>query len=850
MLCSPCSCSWRHWRRSNRCGNSPPTITRGPNDSWPPTRRRWSAAPWARRPGSRTADSGIERRDRTAAPSSCSSIPATPRAGGVRPRETRRGARVGDERDSRRDETAVPDVQSLERRPRNHRHGRQPPVDMQHRGIHLQSGRTGRPPGASRRQMTQSRRRTADAAYIRDFNLWVKDLTGQDRALTTDGIKDFGYATNNAGWIKSDTPVLLWSPDSKKIATFQHDGRGVSDMYLVSTTVGAPRLEAWKYPLPRGQGDLSHPPRRHRRRTGARRPAADAAGSASLDDQRSRGRRQPIPRRRVVSGRLAPGVRVVIARSQASHHSSRASRHRRSAHGAARRRRRRSSNQVSRPSAKPNWRILPSTREVLWWSQSGDWGHLYSLRSRDRRAEAAGHHRQLERRRASCASTKRRARSTSRASDVSRAAIRISSISTACIWTSRRSRCSRPRTPITASRCRRRVTRSSTPTRRRHAAGQRAARDERTSAGRARARRHLEADRGGLEAADAHRRQGARRQDRSLRPDVHADEPRPVAKVSDRQLHLSGPWGSSVGTRFFVAARGDHQALAELGFVVVAIDGMGTEWRSKSFADFYYGNMGDNTIPDQIAGMRELAKRTRTSTSIAPASGAIRAADSRRRRRCSGIPTSSRSAFRKPAITTTATTRTTGASGSRDCCKRSGGKGDNYDSQANQLVAANLKGKLLLAHGAMDDNVPPYNTYLVVDALVKANKDFDLIIFPHARHGFGADNNYMIAAAVGLLREAPARRRTAARVSRSNKGTEVFSTDPARSGTEVARNCQRPPSPIEPDLWKKPPSPSSDYQLNRIENCPSRPPGSKLLPISVGLVHLEDPGPPPGWPPG
>jgi dipeptidyl aminopeptidase/acylaminoacyl peptidase len=70
--------------------------------------------------------------------------------------------------------------------------------------------------------------------------------------------------------------------------------------------------------------------------------------------------------------------------------------------------------------------------------------------------------------------------------------------------------------------------------------------------------------------------------------------------------------------------------------------------------------------------------------------------------------------------------------------------GTNYDSQANQLVAKNLKGKLLLAHGALDDNVPPYNTYLVVDALVKANKDFDLIILPYQRHGFGSDNNYMM----------------------------------------------------------------------------------------------------------
>jgi len=68
----------------------------------------------------------------------------------------------------------------------------------------------------------------------------------------------------------------------------------------------------------------------------------------------------------------------------------------------------------------------------------------------------------------------------------------------------------------------------------------------------------------------------------------------------------------------------------------------------------------------------------------------------------------------------------------------------NYEDQATQNFAANLKGKLLLAHGAMDDNVPPYNTYLVVDALIKANKDFDLVIFPNARHGYGKDGLYMM----------------------------------------------------------------------------------------------------------
>ncbi len=58
------------------------------------------------------------------------------------------------------------------------------------------------------------------AAFIRDWNLWVRDVaSGEERQLTKDGVKDFGYATDNAGWASSDRAMLLWSPDSKKIAT-------------------------------------------------------------------------------------------------------------------------------------------------------------------------------------------------------------------------------------------------------------------------------------------------------------------------------------------------------------------------------------------------------------------------------------------------------------------------------------------------------------------------------------------------------------------------------------------------------------------------------------------------------
>ena len=88
------------------------------------------------------------------------------------------------------------------------------------------------------------------AAYIRDHNLWVVEIsTGAELQLTTDGVEDYGYATNNAGWVRGRMPVLLWSPDSRMIATFQHDGRGVGEMYTVSTRVGHPKLDRWRYPL-------------------------------------------------------------------------------------------------------------------------------------------------------------------------------------------------------------------------------------------------------------------------------------------------------------------------------------------------------------------------------------------------------------------------------------------------------------------------------------------------------------------------------------------------------------------------------------------------------------------------
>jgi dipeptidyl aminopeptidase/acylaminoacyl peptidase len=204
-----------------------------------------------------------------------------------------------------------------------------------------------------------------------------------------------------------------------------------------------------------------------------------------------------------------------------------------------------------------------------------------------------------------------------------------------------------------------------------------------------------------------------------------------------------GPQTGSVGGRSFSPARGDAQALAELGFIVVEIDGMGTPWRSKSFHDAYFGRMGDNTLPDQVAGMKELARRypwidLNRAGIYGHSGGGFAAADAM---------------FRYPDFFKVGISE----AGNHDqreyeddwgeryqgLLVRTPDSSDNYAPEANQLLAKNLKGKLLLAHGTMDDNVPPYNTLLVVNELIRANKDFDLILLPNRAHGFG-NEPYMV----------------------------------------------------------------------------------------------------------
>jgi dipeptidyl aminopeptidase/acylaminoacyl peptidase len=198
-----------------------------------------------------------------------------------------------------------------------------------------------------------------------------------------------------------------------------------------------------------------------------------------------------------------------------------------------------------------------------------------------------------------------------------------------------------------------------------------------------------------------------------------------------------GPQTGSVGSRSFSPARSDNQALAELGFVVVALDAMGTPGRSKSFHDAYYGDMGDNGLPDQVSGMKQLAEKypwidINRAGIYGHSGGGYATADAMFR-----FPDFFKVGISEAGNHDNRNYEDDWAEKWQGLLVKHGKDSTNYDNQANQLVAKNLKGKLLLMHGSMDDNVPFYNTLLVVNELIEANKDFDLIILPNRRHGFG-----------------------------------------------------------------------------------------------------------------
>ncbi|HXF43391.1 MAG TPA: DPP IV N-terminal domain-containing protein [Pyrinomonadaceae bacterium] len=577
--------------------------------------------------------------------------------------------------------------------------------------------------------------------FIRDWNLWVRNLeTKEEKQLTKDGIENFGYATDNAGWTKSDRPIVLWSPDSRFVATFQQDQRHVSDMYLVTTNVGAPRLEAWKYPLPQDKeiikihrviinvetGDVIRfkmPPDDHRSTL-----CDDISCSGSFDDNEwsadskqlafvSTPRDHKSATLRIAD--VATGeVKTIFTETVATQYES--------------------------GQGEVNWRFLPETNEFIWYSEKDDWGHLYlydlntgKLKNQITKGnwvvtrvlkldpsarviyfEAQG----KEPGRDPYFSHLYRVNF-----DGSGLKLLTPEDANHTIIFSKDGKYfidnySRPETaPVSVLR---------------DLDGKLIATLEK-------------ADISALTATGWKPPTPISVKSRDGRWDLYGLMFTPTNLDPNKKYPIvnyiyPGPQGGGVGSRSFSPSRSDHQALAELGFVVIVIDGTCNPGRSKSFHDVCYGNMADNTLEDQISGIKQLAQKypflDLDRVGIWGHSGG-------------GFATAA-AMFRFPEFYKVGIAE----SGNHDNRNYEDDWGeryigllqklpdgtDNYEKQANQTYAANLKGKLLLAHGNMDDNVPPYNTWLVVNALIKANKDFDLLIFPNARHGYGEDSYYMM----------------------------------------------------------------------------------------------------------
>jgi dipeptidyl aminopeptidase/acylaminoacyl peptidase len=584
-------------------------------------------------------------------------------------------------------------------------------------------------------------RPTASARrFIRSYNLWVRDVaSGREIQLTKDGVKEYGYATDNAGWIHSDSPILLWSPDSKKIATFQQDERGTGEMYLVSTNVGHPRLEAWKYPLP---GDakiftiervvidvdrarvvrLQMPPDPHRSSV-----CDDVECSGPFEDVEwsadgrqlaflSTSRDHKEAHLRVADSETGK-VRQVLEEKVATYYESGNDAH--------------------------NWRFLPASNELIWFSERDNWGQLYLYdlqtgRLKNQITTGEGNVTQVL-----SVDEKNRFvyfRGVGKEKgrdpyfihfyrvglDGTNLTLLTPEDGTHVVAPSPSGRYfvdsySKPEVPPTF------VLRDSN--------GKLIATLEKADISR-------------LEATGWRPPQPIVVKARDGVTDLYGLLYKPTNLNSSAKYPIinhiyPGPQTGSVGPRNFLAARGDSQALAELGFIVVEIDGMGTPWRSKKFHDAYFGDMGDNTLPDQVAGMKELAAKypwiDADRIGVWGHSGG-------------GYATAA-AMFRYPDFFKVGISE----SGNHDnrnyeddwaekwqgLLEKKAGGASNYDSQANQNLVKNLKGKLLLTHGTMDDNVPPSNTLLLVDELIKANKDFDLLLLPNRHHGY-ASEPYMI----------------------------------------------------------------------------------------------------------
>ena len=193
----------------------------------------------------------------------------------------------------------------------------------------------------------------------------------------------------------------------------------------------------------------------------------------------------------------------------------------------------------------------------------------------------------------------------------------------------------------------------------------------------------------------------------------------------------TGPQGFFV-PKNFRAWRNHAQTIAELGFIVVQVDGFGTARRSRAFHAHAWKNLGDSGLEDHIGALRQIAQRY-------PYMDLSRV----------GIYGHSAGGYDAAhALLTHPEFYKVGVASAGNHDHRLDKAwwntqwmgwpvGAHYEEQSNVTLAENLQGRLLLAHGDVDENVPVSATLRLADALIRADKDFDLIIMTNQNHGFG-----------------------------------------------------------------------------------------------------------------
>ncbi|WP_020604977.1 S9 family peptidase [Spirosoma spitsbergense] len=207
----------------------------------------------------------------------------------------------------------------------------------------------------------------------------------------------------------------------------------------------------------------------------------------------------------------------------------------------------------------------------------------------------------------------------------------------------------------------------------------------------------------------------------------------PTKKYPVIENIYAGPHGSFTPKSFMTANRSMHE-LAELGFIVVQLDGMGTSNRSKAFQDVCWKNLKDAGFPDRILWMQAAARKypfmdlSRVGIYGTSAGG-----------QSSAGALLFHPEFYKVAVS------------SCGCHDNRMDKiwwneqwmgypiGPQYAECSNVVNAHKLQGNLLLMVGEVDDNVDPASTMQVADALIKANKDFDLVVLPGLSHTSGGE---------------------------------------------------------------------------------------------------------------